>query len=96
MQKSNTKRIGEVLREYVESLRMSKKLKEVDIVSHWEEFMGKSVARRTQKIYINNKTLYIHLTSSVLRNELLMMRQMIIDRINDRAGENIINKIVFR
>jgi len=35
-------------------------------------------------------------TSSVLKNELLMMRQDIINKLNEQAGEIIIEKIVIR
>lgn len=96
MRKSNTQKLGSVLREYLENMRIDKKLKEVSIISSWEEVMGKAVAERTKHIYIKNKTLFIQLKSSVLRNELLMMRHAIIDKLNERAGEKIIEKIVLR
>ncbi len=96
MRKSNTQKIGNVLKEYLRDMMIDKKLKEVGIVNSWEELMGKAVAERTKNIYIKDKTLFIQLKSSVLRNELLMMRQSIIDKLNERAGEKIIEKMVLR
>lgn len=96
MRKSNTQKIGTVLREYLEHMMIDRKLKEVGIVSSWEELMGKAVAHRTKQIYIKDKTLFVHLNSSVLRNELMMMRQSVIDKLNEKAGENIVEKIVLR
>jgi predicted nucleic acid-binding Zn ribbon protein len=75
---------------------IDRKLKEVGIIRSWEELMGKLVAERTKNIYIKNKILFIELKSSVLRNELTMMRQAIIDKINEKAGEKMIEKIVIR
>ena len=96
MRKSNTQKIGEVVKEYLDEMKLSQKLKEVSIVKSWEELMGKAVANRTKSIYIKNKVLHIHLNSSVLRGELIRMRQSIIDRINEKAGEQIIEKIVLK
>ena len=96
MRKSETQKLGEIIREYLEQMMIDKKLKEVSTIRSWEELMGKPVAERTRNIYVKNKTLFIELKSSVLRNELIMMRQAIIDKINERAGEKIIEKMVVR
>ena len=96
MRKSNTRKIGTVLKEYLEHMMIDRKIKEVGIVRSWEELMGKAVAERTKNIYIKDKTLFVQLQSSVLRSELMMMRQSIIDKMNEKAGEKIIDKIVVR
>ena len=96
MRKSETQKLGEIIRDYLEQMMIDKKLKEVSTIRSWEELMGKPVAERTRNIYVKNKTLFIELKSSVLRNELIMMRQAIIDKINERAGEKIIEKMVVR
>jgi len=96
MRKSNTQTIENVIREYLREMNIDQKLKEVGIVSQWEKLMGKTVAVRTSQIYIRNHILYIHVTSSVLKNELLMMRQAIMDKINEQAGEKIVEQIVIK
>jgi predicted nucleic acid-binding Zn ribbon protein len=96
MRKSTTQPINQVIRELLRELNIERKLKEVGIVSGWESMMGRMVASRTSQIYIRNRILYIHVTSSVLKNELLMMRQDIINRVNEQAGEKIIDQIVIR
>jgi predicted nucleic acid-binding Zn ribbon protein len=96
MRKSNTQPIENVIREYLKEMNIDQKLKEVGIVSQWEKLMGKTVAIRTSQIYIRNHILYIHVTSSVLKNELLMMRQAIIEKINEEAGEKVVEQIVIK
>jgi predicted nucleic acid-binding Zn ribbon protein len=96
MRKSQTQKISDVVREYLHELQIDRKLKEVNLVSHWELTMGKTVAVRTDKIYIKNRILYIHVTSSVLKTELLMMRQQIVDKLNENAGEKLIDELVIR
>jgi len=96
MRKSNTQKLGDIIADCLRELRIEQKLKEVHVVSQWESMMGKTVAVRTDRIYIRNRTLYIHVTSSVLKTELLMMRQEIIDKLNENAGEKVVEQIVIR
>jgi predicted nucleic acid-binding Zn ribbon protein len=96
MRKSNTQPLKSVIREYIEALGHKRKLKEVSIVSSWEKLMGKMISNHTKQIYIKNKVLYVHLDSSVLRNELMMQKEKVIDHINDYAGDKIVERVVFR
>ena len=96
MRRKNTQSIGEVLKEYVESMSIRRRLKESRIERIWEELLGKNAASLTRKVFIRNGVLFAYLNSSVLRNELLMMRDTLIGRINEQAGEVIVTKIVLR
>lgn len=96
MHRRNTQTIGEVLKEYIDSLNIGRKLKESRIDSQWETILGKNAASLTRKLVIKNKVLYVYVNSPALRNELLMMRGKIIERINEEAGEELINKIVIK
>jgi len=96
MRKSNTQPLYEVIHDLLKEMDIDRKLREVSLVSRWESIMGRTVALRTKQVYIRNRVLFIHVTSSVLKNELIMMRQDILDRLNDEAGEKIIDQIVIR
>jgi predicted nucleic acid-binding Zn ribbon protein len=96
MRKSQTQKIGSVIGDFLRELKIDRKLKEVNVVSQWESLMGRMVSSRTDQIYIKNGILYLHVTSSVLKSELLMMKQEIIDKLNENAGEQLINGMVIR
>lgn len=96
MRKSQTRKIDAVIREFLNEANLDKKLKEVHLVSEWEALMGKMVSARTRHIYIRNRTLFVHVTSPVLKNELIMMRNDIIQRLNELAGENLVEQLVVR
>jgi predicted nucleic acid-binding Zn ribbon protein len=70
-------------------------MKEMDVVSAWPHLMGVAVANRTKEIRIQNKKLFLTIDSSVMREELLLGKQIIIDRINEYAGQQIINDVWF-
>ncbi|NQU81538.1 MAG: DUF721 domain-containing protein [Bacteroidetes bacterium] len=96
MRKSNTQTIASVIKDYLKEAQIEGKLKEVQVVNSWEELVGKTIARRTNRIYIKNGKLYLHMNSSIVKNELLMFRESIIERINTNAGEEIVTEIVLR
>jgi len=71
-------------------------LNNVKIQKLWQETMGSNVNSYTKEITLKNKTLYVSLSSSVLRQELSYGKQKIVDLINKEIGGKIITKIVLR
>jgi len=96
MRRSNTQTLSEVIREYVREMKMEGKLKEADIVNSWKSLMGNTIARYTSNIYISKGILFVEINSSVVKNELIMLREEIRQRLNESAGEEVIEKIVFK
>ncbi|MDP2889610.1 MAG: DUF721 domain-containing protein [Bacteroidota bacterium] len=96
MRKNNTQSISDVLRSYTRENKLDRKLNELDLIKSWETVMGKTVARYTGNLYIQNSTLFVETTSPIVRNELLMMREDIRIRLNEVVGEELIKTIVFR
>ncbi|MDO8928118.1 MAG: DUF721 domain-containing protein [Bacteroidota bacterium] len=96
MRKNNTQSISDVLRSYTRENNLDRKLNELDLIKSWETVMGKTVARYTGNLYIQNSTLFVETTSPIVRNELLMMREDIRIRLNEVVGEELIKTIVFR
>lgn len=97
MRRKNTETIGEVLRQYFEENPFVKrKVAESRVVKGWYKMLGQTATNYTSNIYIRNGVLFIHLTSSVLRSELLMAKDRLIENLNKEAGMQIINDIVIR
>lgn len=96
MRKSNTQRISDVLKSYVQENNLEQKLSELDLLKSWESVVGKTVARYTSDLFIQNTTLFVKTSSPVVRNELLMIREEIRIRLNEVVGREIIKTIVFK
>ncbi len=96
MRRNKTQPLKEAIDQYLKALKIDKKLKEHGLINHWEGLMGKTVAKSTEKIFIKDGKLFVFLNSSVIRNELFMLRQGIKDALNERAGEKIITEIIFK
>ncbi|MFT3992692.1 MAG: DUF721 domain-containing protein [Dysgonomonas sp.] len=97
MRKKNTESIGDVLKQFFEENQfIKKKLAESRAVTGWSKLLGKSIASYTTNIYLRNGILYVHLSSSVLRSELLIAKDRLINKLNEHAGMPVIDEIIFR
>ncbi len=97
MHRSNTEKLSSVIKQALEqNEKINTKLSEVNIAQSWVEIMGKSIALYTQEIYIQNKVLFLKLSSPILKNELLLMQEKIINHINGYAKQIIINKVIIK
>ena len=66
------------------------------LVNAWPEVVGPSIAAYTDGLFVRNQTLYVHLTSAVLRQELMMGRTLLVRNLNKHVGAQVITDIVFR
>lgn len=96
MRRSKTISLAEAMKDYVKEMNLEGKLNEIGVINSWEETVGRAIASRTSKVYIRDKVLYVHLTSSVVRNELLMLRQALKEKLNEKAGIEVIKDIVLK
>ncbi|MFM7683351.1 MAG: DUF721 domain-containing protein [Bacteroidota bacterium] len=87
--------LKEIIDKFLKAYAWDGKMKEMDLVAAWPELMGITVANRTKEIRIQNKKLYLTIDSSVMREELLLGKQIIIDRLNEYAGQEIVTDIWF-
>ena len=88
--------IGEAVKQFVNKSRLKDGLRVVQIEIVWEEIMGKTIAKYTDKIQVINNKLFITTTVAPLKNELLYQKNQIINRINEAMGEKVITDVVIQ
>jgi len=88
--------IGEALRDFLNKGKLKNGLRAVQIESIWEEIMGKTIARYTDKIQIINTTLFIYTSMGALKQELIYQKPKIIERINEALHEKVITDVVVK
>lgn len=96
MRRSKTISLAEAVKDYIKEMNLDGKLSEVAVINSWEAIVGKAISSRTSKIYIKDHILYVSLNSSVVRNELLMLRETLREKLNEKAGSEVIKEIVLR
>lgn len=95
MRKANDKPIKEAIEQMLNVYKLKRKFEETGVIAHWADLMGKSVANRTKEIYIYEKKLFLRIESSVVKNEILIMKSQIIQKINEKAGTVLIEEVIF-
>ena len=97
MKRTKALPIGELLQEfYRENPQLRQKILEIRIQRAWGEVLGPMIMQSTQNLYIKNHVLHVFLTSSVLRNELLLNRKRLLKSLNEYAGAEVIRDLVIR
>ncbi len=88
--------IGAALQQFIHKSKLKQGLHAVQIQSLWEEIMGKTIARYTDKIEIVNQTLFVHTSVGPLKNELSYQKNKIIERVNEALKEKVITHVVIK
>lgn len=86
--------IGDALKHFLKHSRLKGSIQALQIEDVWEKIMGKTIARYTEKISINSQTLYITTHVAPLKQELLYQKDVIVKRVNEALGENVIKDVV--
>ena len=88
--------LQDAMGEFLKNSRMKNGLQVAQLESAWENIMGKTIARYTDKLQIIKQTLYITTSVAPLKNELLYQKENIIARVNETFGEHVIREVVVR
>lgn len=95
MRRNNTEPLREVIQRYLHAIGAKQKIKEIQLKNSWDIIMGANIASQTEYIFIKRGVFHVKLNSPVIKHELLMMKSIIIQRLNGIAEETLINDIIF-
>ena len=95
MQRRKAEQVGDVVMALLRQQGLEGPLNEYRIVQSWTMVLGKAVERYTRDIFVTNQTLCVKLSSSVLKNELMMQRTQLVQRLNAAVGAQVITDIRF-
>jgi predicted nucleic acid-binding Zn ribbon protein len=93
MGQSNTKSIKDLIIRLIKEEGLEEGLQHARLYALWDELLGVTVAKNTRKKYMQGRTLFVYLNSSIVRNQLFMMRQDIIKQLNKKMGKEIIDAL---
>lgn len=88
--------IEDILKEFVKTNNLEDGLDKVNVREAWANLMGNGVNNYTTAIELKHETLYVQLSSSVLREELSYGNEKIIKMLNEFIGKEVVKKLVLR
>lgn len=93
---SNESSIAAVLKEFIEVNKLEHGMNSVDVALAWKSLMGNGVNTYTQSVVLKGSTLYVQLSSAVLREELSYGKQKIIAMINEELNKEVVKELILR
>lgn len=88
--------IGEALQQFFKNARWEAKMNELRLQAHWEEIMGKTIAKYTRNVYLKENVLYITTDIAPLKHELQIGKEQIISNINTFFKLELVKSVVIR
>lgn len=65
-------------------------------VAVWKELVGPALMRYVSKVELKGDTLYVHVISPLVRNELMLLREDILYKMHREIDERQLRRIVIR
>lgn len=94
MKRSEPQPIGKYLEEIFKSPDIRAKIAEGSLPDTWRQVVGPLVAEQTRQVRLVKGTLYVHVQSSVVRQELMMQREALARAINEKSGVNLVANVM--
>ena len=93
---NNENSVGDVLKHIIEANKLQPGIDQITVKEAWISLMGNGVNSYTKEVTLRKNTLYVELTSAVLRQELSYGKEKIIRMINEEFRRDVVKEIVFR
>lgn len=88
--------IGEALQKLLKSNKWDTRVHAIQIADKWENIMGKTIAKYTDKVELKNGILYIYTTVAPLKQELHAGKVQIIERVNAFFKSELVKSVVVK
>ena len=86
--------ISEAMQEFLKGSRIKGGIQALQIEDVWEDIMGKTIARYTDKLQIIGDKLIISTSVAPLKNELIYQKEKIKQRVNEALQQRVINVVI--
>ncbi|WP_291868351.1 DUF721 domain-containing protein [Maribacter sp.] len=88
--------LNDALKEFIKENKLQGGMDKVNVREAWANLMGNGVNNYTTAVELRKDILYVSLSSSVLRNELMQGKSKIVTMLNEELGKELVQKIVLR
>jgi hypothetical protein len=88
--------ISEAMNQFLKGSRIKGGIQALQIEDVWEEIMGKTIARYTDKLQIIGDKLIITTNVAPLKNELIYQKEKIKQRVNEALKQKVVNEVIIQ
>ncbi len=95
MKRTEAKQVGDIINNFLKEEHLEGKFDEQRALTLWGEIVGPGINRYTVRRYVTEGVMHVMLSSAPLRNEMMLTRSSLIEKINKAIGRDVIKEIVF-
>jgi len=88
------KPIGQAIRDLLNSYQLTSRFDEANLINSWEKLAGRPIAKRTKKIFIKNKVLFVELDSPAMKHDFALHKDQILEMFKKEFGNGIITGLI--
>ena len=88
--------LKDAIQQFLNQSRIKGDIQALRIEEIWEQIMGKTIARYTDKLQLIGGKLIVTTQVGPLKQELIYQKEKIIQRVNEALGEKVITEIVIQ
>ena len=93
---NNQSTVGDILKEIIQANKLQPGMDQIDVKDAWKNLMGNGVNHYTKNVVLKGSTLYVELSSAVLREELGHGKSKIVSMINEELRRDVVKDVVLR
>jgi len=88
--------LGGAMKKFLDGSRIKGGIQALQIQDVWEDIMGKTVARYTDKLQIIGDKLFITTHVAPLKHELMYQKEKIKQRVNEALKQKVVNEVIIQ
>ena len=86
--------VGALLGQLLRRLGLERRLEEQRAIAAWPEIVGPKIAEQARPVAIREGVLFVDVATNVWMQELALLRDSIVERLNAHLGGPLVEKIV--
>ncbi|CAN5399072.1 hypothetical protein BH10BAC4_BH10BAC4_10840 [soil metagenome] len=87
--------ISQAIQDLLKANNLKPKFDEANVVASWDRIVGKAIAKRTKRVYVRNKVLFVELQSPSMKHELGYHKTQMLELFKKEFGEDVVLEIIF-
>ena len=95
MKEDPIKSFRNAFKDFLKEENLEHTFKQKQLITNWEQVMGKTIASRTTKIFFSKKVLFVKLSSAPLKNEMQNSKMQILEIIEKEVGQGEVVDVKF-
>jgi predicted nucleic acid-binding Zn ribbon protein len=86
--------IGAAIQHLLREYHIKAKFDEASVVASWERLVGKPIAKRTKKVFVRNKVVFVELESPSMKHDLQLHKAHMLEIFRKEFGAEAVADIV--